>query len=64
MPTECFFLLKTKAAHIQGTINIEADKQFRVLEDATEGKLNPAFFQLLKNLENETDLFAIRINKQ
>ena len=59
-----FFLLKTKAAHIQGTIKIEADKQFRVLEDATEWKLNPALFQLLKNLENQTDLFAIRINKQ
>ena len=59
-----FFLLKTKAAHIQGTIKIEVDKQFRVLEDATEWKLNPALFQLLKNLENQTDLFAIRINKQ
>ena len=43
-----FFLLKTKAAHIQGTINIEADKQFRVLEDATEWKLNPAFFSIVE----------------
>ena len=59
-----FFLLKTKAAHIQRTINIEADKQFRVLEYATEWKLNPALFRLLKNLENQTDLFATRIDKQ
>ena len=33
------------AAHMPGTVNIEADKQCRVLEDATEWKLNPALFQ-------------------
>ena len=44
------FVLKTSlvwlsAAYIPGTVNIEADKQSRVLEDATEWKLNPALFQ-------------------
>ena len=32
-------------AHMPGTVNIEADKQSRVLEDATEWKLNPVLFQ-------------------
>ena len=32
-------------AHVPGTVNIEADKQSRILEDATEWKLYPAVFQ-------------------
>ena len=64
------FVLKNQlwlsAAHIAGTVNIGADKQSRVLEDATEWKLNPALFQ--KIVENfgklDIDLFATRINKQ
>ena len=32
------------AAHIPGTTDIEADKQSRALEDATEWKLKPALF--------------------
>ena len=35
----------TFSSYIPGTVNIEADKQSRVLEDATEWKLNPALFQ-------------------
>ena len=37
--------LWVSAAHTPGTVNIEADKQSRVLDDATEWKLNPALFQ-------------------
>ena len=33
------------AAHILGTVNFEADKQSRVMEDATEWKLYPALFE-------------------
>ena len=33
------------AAHIPETVNIEADNQSSVLEDATEWKQNPAVFQ-------------------
>ena len=36
--------LWVSAAHIPGAINIEADKQSKVPEDATEWKLNPALF--------------------
>ena len=54
------------AAHIAGTVNIGADKQSRVLEDATEWKLNPALFQKIveKLGKPDIDLFATRINKQ
>ena len=54
------------AAHIPGTVNIESDKQSRVLEDATEWKHNPALFQkIVKNFgKPDIDLFATRINKQ
>ena len=53
------------AAHIPGTVNIEADKQSRVLEDATEWKLNPALFQKIAEKFGKPDiyLFATRINK-
>ena len=54
------------SAHIPGTVNIEADKQSRVPEDAIEWKLNPAL--LLKIVEKlgkpDIDFFATRINKQ
>ena len=33
------------AANIPGTVNIEADKHSRILEDATEWKLYPAVFK-------------------
>ena len=43
------------AAHTPGTINIEADKQSRALEDATEWKLNPTLLhKMLKILEKQT----------
>ena len=38
--------------YIPGTINIEADKQSRALEDAAEWKL--FLIKLLKNLKNQT----------
>ena len=45
------------AAHIPGTVNIEADNQSSVLEDATEWKQNPALFQKkLKDFENQTQI--------
>ena len=64
----CDFCTKNQlwvaVAHTPGTINTEADKQSRVLEDATERKLNPALFN--KIVENfgkpDIDLFATRIN--
>ena len=54
------------AAHVPGTINIEADKQSRVLEDATEWNLNPDLFHKIveKFGKPDIDLFATRINKQ
>ena len=53
-------------AHIPGTINIEGDKQSRALEDATEWKLNPAFFHKVVEKFGKPDiyLFTTRINKQ
>ena len=58
--------LWVSAAHIPGTINIEADKQSRVLQDATEWKFNPALFHKIveKFGKPDIDLFATRINKQ
>ena len=52
--------------YIPGTINIEADKQSRALEDATEWKLNPALFHKIVEKFGKADiyLFATRINKQ
>ena len=64
------FLYKTQlwvpAAHIPGTINIEADKQSRVVEDATEWKFNPALFYKIAEKFRKPNiyLFATRINKQ
>ena len=58
-------MLKTNgvtAAHIPGTINIEAEKQSRALEDATEWKLNPALYY--KIWKTRQGLFTTRINKQ
>ena len=54
------------AAHIPGTVNIEADKQSRVIVDGTEWKLNPALFQKIVEKFGKLviDLFATRINKQ
>ena len=53
------------AAHIPGTANIEADKQSRILKDASEWKLYPAVFQNIveKFGKPDIDLFATRINK-
>ena len=66
MPREYgIIVLKTNevtAAHIPGTINIEAEKQSRALEDATEWKLNPALYY--KIWKTRQDLFTTRINKQ
>ena len=58
--------LWVSAAHIIGTINTEADKQSRVLEDATEWKLNSAlFYKIVEKFgKPDIDLFATRINKQ
>ena len=58
--------LWVSAAQIPGTINIEANKQSRVLGDATEWKLNPALFHKIveKFGKPDIDLFATRINKQ
>ena len=58
--------LWVSATHITGTINIEADKQSRVLEDATEWKLNPGLFHKIVEKFGKPDihLFATRINKQ
>ena len=49
-----------------GTVNIEADKQSKVLEDATQWKLNAALFQKVVERfgKPDIDLFATRINKQ
>ena len=54
------------AAHIPGTVNIEADKQSRILEDATEWKLYPAVFKKIveKFGKPDIDLFPTRIDKQ
>ena len=53
------------AAHMPGIINIEADKQSRVLEDATKWKLSPVLFH--KTVEKfgkpDIDIFTTRINK-
>ena len=53
------------AAHIPGTVNIEADKQSRILEDATEWKLYSSVFQKIvqKFWKPDIDLFVTRINK-
>ena len=58
--------LWVSAAHKPGTINVEADKQSRVLEDATEWKLNLVLFHniVTKFGKPDIDLFATRINKQ
>ena len=58
--------LWVSAVHIQGTINIEADKQSRVMKDATEWKFNLALFHKIveKFGKPDIDLFATRINKQ
>ena len=47
------------------TINIEADKQSRLLEDSTEWKLNPTLFHKIveKFGKPDKDLFATRIDK-
>ena len=44
------------AAHILGTINNEADKQSRVLEDATEWKLNLAVFHKIVEKFGKQDI--------
>ena len=46
--------LWVSVAHIIGTISIEADKQSRVLEDATD--LGFFFLKLLKDLENQAKI--------
>ena len=58
--------LWVSAAHIPGRQNQEADAQSRILEDATEWKLNPELFQKIVEEfgEPEIDLFASRINRQ
>ena len=48
------------AAHIAGTVNIEADKQSRVLEDATEWKLYPALFQKIVEKLGKPDIRSFR----
>ena len=55
--------LWVSAAH---TINIEADKQPTVLEDASERKLNPVLFHKIVEKFGKPDiyLFATRINRQ
>ena len=66
----CDFCTKNQlwvaAAHTPGTINTETDKQSRVLEDATERKLNPALFNKIVESfgKPDIDLFATRINNQ
>ena len=66
----CDFCTKNQlwlsASHIPETVSIEADSQSRVLEDATEWKLNLAVFQkIVKKIgKPEIDLFASKINKQ
>ena len=49
-----------------GTINIEADKQSKAPEDATEWKLNPAFFHKIVKKFGKADIYLLttRINKQ
>ena len=58
--------LWVSAAHVQGTINTKTDNPSRVLEDATQWKLDPALFH--KIVENfgkpDIDLFTTTINKQ
>ena len=58
--------LLVSAAHIPETINIETDKQFRVLEDATEWKLISSLFHKIveKFGKPDIDFFATRINKE
>ena len=48
--------LWVSAALILGTINIEADKQSRVLEDAPDWKLNPALFQKIVEKFGKPDI--------
>ena len=45
------------AAHIPGTINIEADKHSRALEDATEWKLNLALFHNIVGNFGKPDIY-------
>ena len=53
------------AAHIPGIYNTEADKQSRILQDATEWQLNPSLFKKIvdKFGKPDIDLFASKINK-
>ena len=54
------------AAHIPGKGNIEADQQFRILQDATAWKLHPELFQKVVDKFGKPDLhlFASKINRQ
>ena len=54
------------AAHIPGINNKEADKQSRIVDDATEWQLNPNIFQVITKEfgKPDIDLFASRINRQ
>ena len=45
------------AAHIPGTINIDADKQSRALEDATEWKCNLALFHKIVEKFGKPDIY-------
>ena len=48
--------LWVSTVHIPGTINNEADKQSRVLEDATEWRLNPALFHKIVEKFGKPDI--------
>ena len=62
----CQKLIVIAAGHIPGTINIEADKQSRALEDTTEWKLNPALFHKIVEKFGKPVIypFTTKINKQ
>ena len=51
--------LCVSAAHTPGTINIEADNQSRVLEDATEWKLNPTLFHKIVEKFGKPDIISV-----
>ena len=52
------------AAHVPGTKNVEADREFRVFSDNKEWMIRPDIFRKITDNwgEPSTDLFASRLN--
>ena len=64
------YLLKRKIAtaaeYLPGSINVEADREFRRTRDSSERKLNPTIFMKLCQIRRtpEMDLLASRVSHQ